>query len=156
MHKKSILFSTLILFLIIGCSKDDEPAIPNYIGTFEANSLRDECQDPSLNASLDKEDLGVCLVVTDGQNCIDISITLNEDMTFVFTTRITEIRGGIMNSKAPATDTGTYEVTGNQLTLNPQSPVPTPMILVNDGTGIDWVVDMLSNGCDRIYGFSKT
>lgn len=157
MHNKSILMLLLTVTFLISCNKDDDgPAIPTYVGSFEVTTLRDECPDPSLNGSVAKEEMGVCLFVTDGQNCIDLSIILNQDMTFSLTTRITEIRGGIINSKAPATDTGSYEVNGNQLILNPQSLDPTEMSIGGNGTTIDWKVTTLSNGCDRIYGLVKT
>ncbi len=157
MHKKSILLSLLAIVVLISCNKDDdEPAIPNYVGSFEVNSLRDECPDPSLNGSITKEEMGVCLFVTDGQNCIDLTLMLNQDETYSLTTQITEIRGGIINSKAPLTDTGIYEVNGNQLTLDPQSQDPTEMTIRSNGTSIDWIVTTLSNGCDRIYGLVKT
>ncbi len=157
MHIKYILYTVLAFVLITSCNKDDdEPAVPNYVGSFEVTSLRDQCQDPALNGSVAKEEMGVCLFVTDGQNCIDLTLILNQDMTFALTTRITEIRGGIINSKAPLTDNGTYSVNGNQLTLNPQSLDPTEMTIVSNGTAIDWKVTTLSNGCDRIYGLVKT
>ena len=146
-----------IAAIFVACNKDDdEPAVPNYIGTFEVSALRDDCTDPTLSGMVVREDQGVCLFVTDGQNCIDIRLELNADMTYSLTTTITEIRGSSSNTRAPSTDRGNYEVTNNQLTLNPQATDPTVMSIGNNGSTIDWVVATLNNGCERIYGFMKT
>ena len=154
--KQCLMFiCALGCIMFVSCDKDEDSSPPNYIGIFEANTIRDECSDPSLNGSVGRDQFGVCLFIAEGQNCIDITLTLNENNTYQFTSQITEIRGGITNSMSPSTDNGSYEVNGRTLTLDPQSTNPTVMEISGDGNTIDWLVSSLSNGCDRFYGLMK-
>ena len=156
--KDFLLLFILGSVLLFSCSKDEdnEPALPNYIGEFTVQTLRDECSDPNLNGSVAREQFGVCLFQADGsQNCIDITIILNEDMTYEFTSQITEIAGGFTNSRSPSRDMGIYEVNGVVLTLDPDRAMQTTMTLSSDGRSIDWLAATLDNDCDRIYGLER-
>ena len=149
--KTKYLVLLVLLGFMISCAKE----VPAYVGNYTVNNLRDECTDPSKNVSVGRTEYGICLNVAGGRDCIELKVELKEDLTYVLTTQITELRsGGVVNTKELISDDGPYTVTGDALVLSPSSSSPTNMKLINDNEGIDWFLSE-SNGCRRLYGLVK-
>lgn len=152
---KTIAFSILGIILVISCKKEDEPV--DYTGTYKAVRLRSECTETSKNVSRNFDAVSgeLCNTVTGGQDCFNLTLTLNADLTYTLQTRIREIRanGGLVTIK-PATDKGNYTVSDQTLTLcTPGNSCITMKATTTSGE-LDWLVGT-SNNCNNIYTVRK-
>lgn len=148
-------FFILLLFVVtfVSCSK--EPEVPGYIGLYKVDNLRDECVDPTKNAKVTRTEHGICLNVTGGKDCIEITIDLREDGTYSVKTQRTELRGSAVDKKPQKEDTGPYSVSNTTLLLDPATNDESKLKLINNETGIDWEITN-QGGCARLYGLAKS
>ena len=145
----------LALVVIIGLFTSCAKEVPEYVGNYTVSNLRDECTDPAKNVSVGRAEYGICLNVAGGRDCIELKVELKEDMTYVLTSQITELRsGGAVNTKELKSDDGPYTVSGVDVVLSPSASSPTKMKLINGNKGLDWFISE-NNGCRRLYGLVK-
>lgn len=143
-----IILTIIGILALSNCSSDG----PDFIGTYIVQSIQDECPDPSNNGSVNRDKDGVCLLVSGEQECIDMTLLIEDGGTYSLTTQLVSINGGIRFSQAPETSTGTYITEGNDLTLQGRNDV----FELNDSeTSLKWIVTTTSQGCDRSYTFNK-
>ncbi len=115
---------------------------------------RDECPNSANNGSIDATSDGICINLSNGNECYRMTLNLNPDMTYSFTQITTTTTGGIMNS-TNASETGNYEITGNRVTTSDIGGLVTVYNLDNTGNHLDWLATTTDLGCDRIFRFSK-
>ncbi|HNR08960.1 MAG TPA: hypothetical protein PKM27_16695 [Saprospiraceae bacterium] len=153
MKIQTLLLGTLIT--LSACNKDDAP---DFSGSYQAFRLRSECTETSKNVSrtFDASTKELCNTVTGGQDCFSLSLTLNADLSYSLTSKTKQIRanGGLVTTK-PATDNGTYTVSGNELTLCVGGGSSCITLKTTSVTGeLDWL-STNSSGCNYFYTFKK-
>ena len=151
--KNILSFSTLLLLLFSTSCGEEEG--PDFIGTYEEQSLRDECPNTADNAQVTSNQDGICLQEANGVRCIEFSLEIRSDGTYMFTSQITEITGGITFSEAPNTETGTYSTEGYMLTLVSSGGRTETMELDANESSLDWQVPNNQNSCRRLYRLIK-
>ncbi|MBL7851260.1 MAG: lipocalin family protein [Cyclobacteriaceae bacterium] len=117
MMNKSLTCAILVLFIVTGCSKKDDPATPSIVGTWVTTSATTSaCEDPNDNGTeICASSCNVYEYKADGTGTITNSSGTLATFTYsvsgtTLTTTVTYAGGG-----APAS--GTYQITVTATTL---------------------------------------
>tara|TARA_Y100000385_G_C13085536_1_gene636226 strand:- start:1319 stop:1786 length:468 start_codon:yes stop_codon:yes gene_type:complete len=155
MRNFQILLTLSFFLLLFSCSKDTEGEQSEDIsGTYELSMARDECPDSANNGSVNATSDGVCINLTNGSECYEMTLKLNSDNTYTFAQITTFTNGGIMNS-TNASEAGNYTVNETRVTTTDLGGVVTIYSMDNTGDHLDWTAATTDVGCERIFRFSK-
>ena len=151
MKRNVILFLGLILFFACG---EDGPDFEAYAGSYTNESIRDECPDPSQNASVAADENGVCLLIDDNIQCQLVTLDLAVDGTYALTSQRSIEAFGSLIPQAPITDRGVYTIDENQLIFDMGTADEFSMAIVSK-SALDWEILTTTAGCSRMYRMSR-